>query len=95
MYTIVPTKRFARSLKKLARSGALKARAKADLKEVINSLAQGKRPAKGYRDHALSGDLSAYRECHIKGDLLLIYQQREDILILALVDIGSHSQLFG
>ena len=27
------------------------------------------------RDHALSGDWSGYRECHVKPDLLLIYRK--------------------
>ena len=40
------------------------------------------------------GELFGYRECHIKGDLLLIYKIEKENLILILVDIGSHSQLF-
>jgi len=47
------------------------------------------------RDHALSGEWHGYRECHIKGDLLLVYQIHDDVLVLVLVDIGSHPQLFG
>ncbi|MBU4536784.1 type II toxin-antitoxin system YafQ family toxin, partial [Patescibacteria group bacterium] len=27
-----------------------------------------------YQDHSLTGKLSIYRECHIKSDLLLMYQ---------------------
>lgn len=47
-----------------------------------------------YRDHDLSGDWLGYRECHIKPDLLLIYQRvGDDKLILA--RLGSHSELFG
>lgn len=50
-------------------------------------------PAK-YRDHALTGDWSGYRECHVKPDLLLIYQVHGDCT-LRLARLGSHSELFG
>ena len=46
------------------------------------------------RDHALSGDWAAYRECHIKPDLLLIYR-KPDAGTLRLARLGSHSELFG
>lgn len=46
------------------------------------------------RDHALSGDWSGYRECHIKPDLLLIYR-KPDADTLRLARLGSHSELFG
>lgn len=48
-----------------------------------------------YRDHALSGKHKDKRECHLAPDLLLIYSIEENILILNLLDIGSHSTLFG
>jgi mRNA interferase YafQ len=46
------------------------------------------------RDHALSGDWSGYRECHLKPDLLLIYRKPSDGT-LRLARLGSHSDLFG
>lgn len=47
-----------------------------------------------YKDHALKGDLIDFRECHLKPDLLLIYQKQDDKLILYCLNIGSHSELF-
>lgn len=47
-----------------------------------------------YRDHALSGDWSGYRECHVKPDLLLIYK-KPDSDTVRLARLGSHSDLFG
>jgi mRNA interferase YafQ len=44
------------------------------------------------KDHALIGDWENFRECHISGDLLLIYQIEAEVI--KLVRIGSHSQLF-
>lgn len=46
------------------------------------------------RDHALSGDWTGYRECHVKPDLLLIYR-KPDADTLRLARLGSHSELFG
>ena len=45
-----------------------------------------------YRDHALSGQLSDHRDCHIKPDLVLIYRKPDDIN-LDLVRLGSHGEL--
>jgi mRNA interferase YafQ len=44
------------------------------------------------RDHPLKGEWSDFRECHISGDLLLIYQVEGNAV--KLVRLGSHSQLF-
>ena len=44
------------------------------------------------RDHALTGNWSGFRECHVKPDLLLIYEKPEGAL--RLIRLGSHSELF-
>ena len=95
MYTIEPTRRFRRSLRRLQESGTFKPAAVEDFKYVVTCLANGNPLPAAFRDHALTGDLSGYRECHIKGDLLLVYQKNDRVLIIDLVDIGTHSQIFG
>ncbi|KAB0582029.1 type II toxin-antitoxin system mRNA interferase toxin, RelE/StbE family [Campylobacter sputorum] len=35
-----------------------------------------------------------HEECHIRPDFLLIYRKENKILVLTLVDLGSHSELF-
>jgi mRNA interferase YafQ len=45
------------------------------------------------RDHALVGDWSRYRECHLKPDLLRIYR-KPDVETVRLARLGSHSDLF-
>ena len=47
-----------------------------------------------YRDHDLSGDWAGYRDCHVRLDLVLIYQ-RPDADTLRLARLGSHSEVFG
>jgi mRNA interferase YafQ len=48
-------------------------------------------------DHALKGDWSDHRECHIGGDFLLIYrlEQQGKSERITFVRAGTHSQLFG
>ena len=59
---------------------------------VIKELQLGKELPEKYVDHALSGNWQGYRDCHVKPDLVLIYESESDILKLA--RIGSHSELF-
>lgn len=92
MYLLVPSSEYKKSLKKVERSGKIN---RSRLDSAVELLRQGKRLPINFRDHALQGDWKGYRECHIQGDLLLIYRIENDQLILVLVDIGSHSQLFG
>jgi mRNA interferase YafQ len=48
-------------------------------------------------DHALKGDWSDHRECHIGGDFLLIYrlEQQGKSECVRFVRAGTHAQLFG
>lgn len=95
MYRIVPTKQFERSYKKLRRSGQFNTSAKQTLEEAITCLAGDEKLPSSFRDHQLNGELKPYRECHIKGDVVLVYQKQDDRLVLVLVNIGSHSAIFG
>ncbi|MDR1976627.1 MAG: type II toxin-antitoxin system YafQ family toxin, partial [Campylobacteraceae bacterium] len=63
-------------------------------KELLTTLLNGEELPPKNRDHALKGRFKECRECHIKPDLLMIYQKQEDILILAALQIGKHSELF-
>ncbi|MBI3685554.1 type II toxin-antitoxin system YafQ family toxin [Candidatus Azambacteria bacterium] len=65
-----------------------------DIALVIDMLAQGETLDAQYRDHKLQGDYARYRECHIRTDLLLVYQVHEGALILVLAGIGTHAHLF-
>ena len=64
------------------------------LKETVELLAKGETLPTRYHDHELSGEFTGNRECHILPDLLLIYKIHKDILILELIDTGTHSDLF-
>ena len=90
MYNVKPTTKFQKDLKKIKKRGydiSL-------LTEVIKILASGMSLPEKNRDHALSGNFSKYRECHISPDWLLIYEIDNDDLILILTRTGTHSDLF-
>lgn len=64
----------------------------AELVAVLQALATDQVLAARYRDHALTGEWKDHRDCHVKPDLVLIYQ-KPDTARLRLVRLGSHSEL--
>ena len=87
-YKIETSKKFKKQFKKLSSKNANL------VLEIIEKLSNGEVLEQKYNDHKLKGNYSEYRECHIKPDLLLIYQRQEKILILTCISVGSHSELF-
>lgn len=63
------------------------------LETVLALLVEDNPLPDAYRDHTLIGNWKGYRECHIKPDLLLIYNIEKSHL-LQLARLGSHSELF-
>ncbi|MGX3011917.1 type II toxin-antitoxin system mRNA interferase toxin, RelE/StbE family [Helicobacter sp. 23-1044] len=64
-----------------------------DVKCIVEKLANDEILDAKHKDHKLKGAYSAFRECHIRPNLCLIYQKIDNLLILILLDIGSHSDL--
>lgn len=89
-YTIKQSSAFKRWLKHYRHDKKLLQ----ELAFVIDELAQWRTLDTKYVDHKLQGENAWLRECHIRPDTLLIYRYEHNILILVLVDIGSHSDLF-
>ncbi len=61
---------------------------------VINTLANGETLNAKYKDHDLMGNYKGTRECHIEPDWLLVYEIKDDVLVLMLYRLGTHSELF-
>ncbi len=91
MLTVFPTKQYEKSFKKLKRSGKFD---ETELNIVIDILCSGQKLGPIYQDHDLHGRYDGLRECHIRGNILLIYEINGKKLILRLFNIGSHSELF-
>ena len=60
--------------------------------EALDLLAADRPLPHRYFDHPLSGEWSGFRDCHIRPDLVLIYE-KPDAHTLRLVRLGSHSEL--
>ncbi len=90
MYNIRPTTKFQKDLKRVQKRGCNIAL----LTEIINKLANGEPLPEKNRDHALLGNYSGCRECHITPDWLLIYEIDNQDLYLYLTRTGTHSDLF-
>lgn len=88
-YDIFRTASFKKGFKKLS------SKHQEEVFVVIELLANGDALPQKYKDHLLSGNYKGCRECHVRPDLLLIYRINEGILELALIEVGSHSDLFG
>lgn len=89
-YELILTRKFKKSLK-LAKKRGLDLSL---LEKVITSLQNNIPLEEKYCDHELRGKYKGFRECHIAPDWLLIYMKEEDILVLTLIDTGTHSDLF-
>ena len=89
-FNIVPTTKFKKDLKLAIKRGYDMSL----LEEVIEVLINGRILSEKYHDHALSGNFTGCRECHITPDWLLIYELSHNELILYLTRTGTHSDLF-
>ena len=91
MRTIDPTGRFKRDLKRELR-GQYRHVIAEELDDLIGLLAADKPLASRHRDHALTGEWTDHRDCHVRPDLVLIYR-KPDAATLQLVRLGSHAEL--
>lgn len=85
------TPQFKKDLKKIRKQGRYDI-SKLDL--IVSMLSDGAELPIAVKDHALKGNYSGYRECHIEPDWLLIYKITNTDLVLILFRTGSHSELF-
>lgn len=91
MYEVVLSRRYKTALKRFSRHANFDQHI---LEGIIETLARGEKLDQKYQDHQLTGKFQEYRECHVKNDILLMYQKYEDVLVLLLVDFGTHDDLF-
>ena len=81
--------RFLRDIKRIKKRGLDLGK----LRQVVTLLSEKKPLPPRCRDHALTGNWTGHRDCHIQPDWLLIYKIDGDDLILERT--GTHSDLFG
>ncbi len=94
MYRIITSNKFVKDLKLLKkRSNSDFSTLSAFAVRLGDSGVNG--VEKRHRPHKLSGKYSNCWECHVKSDLLIIWRESEEELIIELVRADTHSDLFG
>lgn len=88
MKAIFQTSQFKKDFKRIKKRG----KDLSQLKEVVITISNSEVLEERHRDHALSGNWSGSRDCHIEPDWILIY--RVDGEYLFLKRNGSYSDLF-
>ncbi|WP_163248034.1 type II toxin-antitoxin system RelE/ParE family toxin [Campylobacter fetus] len=89
MLSITVSKLYKKQFKKLSKAEQL------GINEVVKILSNGETLDPKFKDHDLKLNFSGFRECHIKPNLLLVYQIKNEILELYLAATGSHQEVFG
>lgn len=92
MRTIERATQFRRDFKR-EQTGRHAAVIEQALRDVIAMLARDQPLPQRYQDHALRGKWAGYRDCHLKPDLILIYQKAEPN-VLRLRRLASHADVF-
>jgi mRNA interferase YafQ len=88
MKAIFQTSQFKKDFKRIKKRG----KDLSKLKEVVSAIVNSEVLEERQRDHALSGNWTGSRDCHIEPDWILIYRVDGDYLFLERT--GSHSDLF-
>lgn len=89
-YALRKTSQFKSSLK-LAKKRGLDISL---LEEIIEKLRTDIPLEKKHKNHELVGKFKGVWECHIQPDWLLLYTKNKNILVLTLIDTGTHSDIF-
>ena len=94
MRNIEETGNFKRAKRRIEKGGRYRKAIKERFIPALIKLANDIPLDYSYHDHALTGDMEGYRDCHITFDLVLVYKyQGDDVLVLE--DIGTHSEVLG
>lgn len=91
-YKVALSKRFIKSYAKL--NDKDKQKTQDAIQDICYSLSTGHPLPVAYSCHTLKGSLKGIQDCHIRGDLVLLYSVHNETLQLLLLDIGKHSKLF-
>lgn len=90
-YYIQYTNKFKKQYKKLLKNPNFK---KTEFEKILGYLSNNELMPAKYRNHLLNPKSNGVWECHVQPDILLEYQKFEDNLIIILLTIDTHSNLF-
>jgi mRNA interferase YafQ len=90
MFSLKYSKRFKKDLKYFKNNKEVLS----ILEKVLDVLVLGKPLSKKLQNHPLKGEFTGCFECHLRPDILLIYKKDKKEMLILLLRIGSHSDLF-
>ena len=88
MYDIEYSRKFKKDLSKLQSDKRFKI---SELEKILNT--NETIPIK-YKNHKLHGDMKNISDIHIQNDVIMLYEKDDVIRLIALLRIGTHSELF-
>ena len=92
MCVIVFSARADKALRKYRKSGRFPHE---KFQTALTHLRAGKPLPQSFRDHQLKGDLSIFRELHLADDVLVQYRRNDELRVVVVDKIGTHTELFG
>lgn len=72
MYYAIYLSSYRKTFRRLSKNGNFP---RQEIDRIVQMLVSGNPLPQKYRDHALKGKFTGYRECHIQSDLLLMYRK--------------------
>ena len=90
-YKIERTNKFVKQYAKMLKQKEFK---EEEFINVLKMLSNNEILPQKYKNHLLNPKKSGIWECHVQNDVLLEYKKNDNTLILLLLDIGTHSDLF-
>ena len=98
MRKIIKHKKFLKDLKKIkcGFKESTRQRIESRLEEAVTNLAQDKQLDRSFSDHDLYNCrvFTDCSECHILGDLVLVYKKEgREIKLLTLMRLGNHNEI--
>ena len=91
MYQILYTNNFRKQLRKILKSGK---NISEEITSIIDVLASGNPLQENLHNHRLQGKYKNMFECHIRPNVLLVYEKDEENKIIIFKALGSHTELF-
>jgi mRNA interferase YafQ len=88
MRELVKRKRFDAELRRAIRRGL----SRDDVEHLFYLLAKYDQLPEGYDEHPLTDNWQGQWDCHLEGDLVVVYKRTAKTVIL--VGIGTHRELF-
>ena len=92
MYKRIYSNNFRKNLKSYLKNGNF---SREKLEGIIDRIILGLPLEVSLKNHKLQGRYKHLYECHIQPDILLIHGKDEKLGLIILINIGSHSNLFG